>query len=59
MFGGSRSRTRRLHEFSGFSAVEEVLLLVLEAGEELSDAEEQLERSSFVNSKTKRELSGA
>lgn len=58
MFGGSRSRTRKLHEFSGFSAEEEVLL-VLEAGEELSDAEEQLERSSFVNSKTKRELSGA
>ena len=55
MFGGSRSRTRKLHDFSA----EEEVLLVLEAGEELSDAEEQLERSSFVNSKTKRELSGA
>ena len=42
---------------SGFS--EEVLLMLLDPEEELSEVELQAERLSFVNSKTKRELRGA
>ena len=58
VFGGSRSMTRKLQELSDSEEDEE--LLVFEWEEELLDEEEeQLERLSFVNSNTKRELRGA
>ena len=65
VFGGSRSRTRKLQEV--LRSEEELLLfgivweVVSKPGEEFGDfwAEEQPERSSFVNSNSKRELRGA
>ena len=69
MLGGSRSTTKKLQEFSG-SENEDALLvfdregeLASKRGEEFLDEEEeegeQPERSSFVNSNTRRELRGA
>ena len=59
VFGGSRSMTRKLQELSDSEEDEELLMFEWEEEELLDDEEEQLERLSFVNSNTKRELRGA